>query len=108
MFSDHTPARKLFGICFLRSGQLMLLACLCLNEAVCMVCFYPKISVKRYRIADVCSPSVFIYFEIMFTAFGFLYIYDFKTAPLDYNLGFQRMALFSPNNTLLGLLSACL
>jgi hypothetical protein len=111
MFNHHRPARKLFVICFLPFAQVMLLACLCLNETVCMICFYPKIpkiSVKRYRIADICSPSVFIYLEIMFTAFGLLYIYDFKTVPLDYNLGFQRMAFFSPNNTLLGLFSTCL
>jgi hypothetical protein len=64
-----------------------------------MVCFYPKvskISVNWYRIADVCSHSVFIYLEIMFAAFGFLYVNDFQIVPLDYNPGFQRMALFFP------------
>jgi hypothetical protein len=64
-----------------------------------MISFYPKvskISVKRYRVTDVFSYGVFIYFEIMFAAFGFLYVDDFLTVPLNYYLGFQRMALFFP------------
>jgi hypothetical protein len=32
----------------------------------------------------------------MFAAFGFLHVNDFQTVPLDYDLGFQRMALFFP------------
>jgi hypothetical protein len=70
-----------------------------------MVFFYPKIpkiGVKRYSIADPLSYRFFIYLEIMFAAFGFLYVDDFQTVPLDYYLGLQRMALFFPNNTLFG------
>jgi hypothetical protein len=73
-----------------------------------MLFFYPlvsTVSVKRYRIADAFSYGVFIYLEIMFAAFGFLYVNDFLSVPLNDDLGLQRMALFSPNNTLFGLLS---
>jgi hypothetical protein len=55
-----------------------------------MVFFYPKvskISVKRYRIADVFSYGVFIYFEIMFAAFGFPQVNDFPGVPLNDDLG---------------------
>ena len=60
----------------------------------------PKISVKRYRIADAFSYGIFIYFEIMFAAFGFLYIDNAQTAPLNYYLRFQRVPFFFLNNTL--------
>jgi hypothetical protein len=55
-------------------------------ETVYMVFFYPKVSkicVKGYRIADAFSYCFFIYFEIMFDAFGFLYINYFATVPLN-------------------------
>jgi hypothetical protein len=61
--------------------------------------FYPKVSkigVKRYRIAGVFPNGIFIYFEIMSAPFGFLYINNFQTIPLNYYLGFQRAALFFP------------
>jgi hypothetical protein len=64
-----------------------------------MICFYPKVSkigVKRYRIADAFSYGIFIYLEIMFAAFGFLYVDDFPGVPLNDDLALQRMALFSP------------
>jgi hypothetical protein len=64
-----------------------------------MVCFYPKISkisVKRYRIADAFSYRFFIYLEIMFAAFGLLYIKDFPAVPLNDYLRLQRMPLFFP------------
>ena len=68
-----------------------------------MVLFYPQISeisVKGYRIADAFSNGIFIYFEIMFAAFGFLYIDNAQTAPLNYYLRFQRVPFFFLNNTL--------
>jgi hypothetical protein len=63
------------------------------------------ISVKGYRIADTFPYCFFIYLEIMFVAFGFLYIKDCKTVPLNDYLGLQRVPLFFLNNTLFALLS---
>jgi hypothetical protein len=99
MFNHNTPPRKLFSICLLFCVQLRVFTRLYRNEAVCVVCFYPKVSkigVKRYRIADAFSYCFFIYLEIMFAALGFLYIYDFQTVPLNDYLGLQRVPLFSP------------
>ena len=56
----------------------------------------PKISVKRNRIAYAFSYGVFIHLEVMFAAFGFLYVKDFQTAPLNYDLRLQRMPFFFP------------
>jgi hypothetical protein len=99
MFYHNSPPRKRFIICLLLFGQLMAFTRFYRNEAVRMVFFYPKIAkicVKRYRIADAFSYGVFIYLEIMFTAFGFLYINDFMTVPLNYDLALQRVPLFFP------------
>ena len=68
-----------------------------------MVFFYPqvsKISVKGYRFADAFSNGIFIHLEIMFAAFGFLYINDAPTAPLNDDLRLQRVPFFFLNNTL--------
>jgi hypothetical protein len=70
-----------------------------------MVFFYTlvsTVSIKGYRITDAFSYGVLIYFEIMLAAFSFLQVDDFQSIPLNYHLGFQRMALFSPNSTLFG------
>jgi hypothetical protein len=56
--------------------------------------------------ADVFSYGVFIYIEIMLTAFGLLNIYYFQGVSLNEYLGLQGIALFSPNNTLFDLLSS--
>ena len=56
-----------------------------------MVLFYPQISeisVKGYRIADAFPNGIFIYLEIMLAAFGFLYVDNFQSAPLNDNLCF--------------------
>jgi hypothetical protein len=70
-----------------------------------MVSFYPlvsKIGVKWNRITNAFSYCVFIYLEIMLTAFGLLYINDAQAVPLNDDLGLQRMPFFFLNNTLLG------
>jgi hypothetical protein len=70
--------------------------------------FYPKVSqigVNGYRSADAFPNGSFIYREIMFVAFDFLYIDDFQTVPLKYDLGLQGVSFFPPNNTLFDLLS---
>jgi hypothetical protein len=64
-----------------------------------MIFFYPKVSkigVKRYRITDAIPYCFFIYLEIMLATFGFLYVNDFLTVPLDYYLCLQCVALFFP------------
>ena len=103
MFNGNTPSREFFIICFFLFAQLMVLTSLYRNETVCMVSFYPlvsKISVKGYRITDTFSYCFFIYLEIMLAAFGFLYIDDAQTAPLNDDLRLQRMPFFFLNNTL--------
>jgi hypothetical protein len=70
-----------------------------------MVAFYPqvsKIGVKRNRIADVFSNRIFIYLEVMFAAFGFLYVDNLLTVPLNNDLRFQGVPFFFLNNTLFG------
>jgi hypothetical protein len=99
MFNHNPPARQSFIISLFPPPQLMVFTRLYRYEAVCMVCFYPKVSgvsVKRYRTADAFPYGVFIYLEIMFAAFGFLRVYDFQAVPLNYDLGLQCMALFFP------------
>jgi hypothetical protein len=62
-----------------------------------MVFCYPKVSkvsVKRYRITDAFSYGFFIYLEIMFTAFGLLYIPYFRGVSLYDDLGLQWVVLF--------------
>ena len=54
------------------------------------------ISVKRYRLADTFPYRFFIYLEIMFAAFGLLYVDDAQTVPLNDDLRLQRMPLFFP------------
>ena len=68
-----------------------------------MVFFYSQVSkvgVKGYRIADTFSDSIFIHLEIMLAAFGFLYVDDEQTAPLNDDLRLQRVPFFFLNNTL--------
>jgi hypothetical protein len=99
MFNHNPPDRKLSVICLLLFAQLMVLTRLYRNTTVCMICSYPKVSkigVKGYRFADPFSNRIFIYLEIMLAAFPFLYVYDFQSIPLYYNLRLQRMALFFP------------
>ena len=70
-----------------------------------MVFFYSKISkisVKRYRIADAFPYCFFIYLEIMFAAFGFLYVDNLQAVPLNDDLRLQRVPFFFLNNTLPG------
>ena len=70
-----------------------------------MILFYSQISkigIKWNRIADVFSNGLFIYFEIMFAAFGFLYIDDLQAAPLNDDLRLQRVPFFFLNSTLFG------
>jgi hypothetical protein len=70
-----------------------------------MVFFYSpvsKISVKRNRITDAFPYCFFIYLEIMLAAFGFLYIDDLQTVPLNYDLSLQCVPFFFLNNTLFG------
>jgi hypothetical protein len=52
-----------------------------------------KISVNWNRIADVISHGIFIYFEIMFAAFSFLYVDDLQAAPLNDDLPLQYVFL---------------
>jgi hypothetical protein len=62
-----------------------------------MIFFYSqvsKISVKRNRITDTFSNGIFIYFEIMHAAFGFLDIDDWQVAPLNEDQGLQRVPFF--------------
>jgi hypothetical protein len=64
-----------------------------------MILLYPLVSeigVKRDRIAYVFPNRIFIHLEIMFAAFGFLYVNDFPAVPLNDYLGLQRVALFFP------------
>jgi hypothetical protein len=70
-----------------------------------MVFCYPlvsKISVKRDRTANAFPYGVFIHLKIMLAAFGFLYVDDLQTAPLNDDLCLQRVPFFFPNNTLFG------
>ncbi|GHT69860.1 hypothetical protein FACS1894110_20170 [Spirochaetia bacterium] len=73
-----------------------------------MILFYPKvskISIKRYRIADSTPDTVLIHLEIMLATFGLLHIDDLQRVPLNDDLRLQRVAFFSPNNTLFDLFS---
>jgi hypothetical protein len=73
-----------------------------------MICFYPKISqirIKRYRIADGTPDAVLIHLEVMITAFGLMSIQYLRSVSFNDDPGLQRMAFFSPNNTLFDLLS---
>jgi hypothetical protein len=64
-----------------------------------VIVFYSKVSkvaVKRDRFTDPVPNGVFIYFEIMFAAFGFLYIDNLQAVPLNDDLRLQRVPLFFP------------
>jgi hypothetical protein len=70
-----------------------------------MIVFYSQVSkirVNRNRIADVFSYGIFIYFEIMLAAFGFLCVDDAQTAPFNDDLRLQRVPFFFLNSTLFG------
>ncbi|MDR0689401.1 MAG: hypothetical protein LBG08_03915 [Spirochaetaceae bacterium] len=57
---------------------------------------------RRNRIADAFSYGVFIYLEIMLAAFGFLYVDDLQTAPLNDDLPLHSVPFFFLNNSLFG------
>lgn len=55
-----------------------------------------KIGIKRNRIAYGFSNGIFIYLKIMLPAFGFLYINDVQSVPLNDDLCLQSVPLFFP------------
>jgi hypothetical protein len=55
-----------------------------------------KIGVKRNRTTDAFPDGIFIHFEIMLAAFGFLHVDDLQAVPLNDDLRLQRMSLFFP------------
>ena len=56
----------------------------------------------RNRTADIFTDSIFKHLEIMLTAFGFLYVDDLQTVPLNNDLRLQRVLFFLLNSTLFG------
>jgi hypothetical protein len=77
----------------------MLFTSLYRYKTVRMVVFYPrvpKIGVKGYRSTDAFPYGIFIYLEIMLAAFGFPYVDDPQTAPLNDDLRLQRVPFFFP------------
>jgi hypothetical protein len=99
MFYDNSPARQPFVIRFFTSGQLMLLTRLYWNKAISMIIFYAqisKISIKLNGITHQFPYSIFIHLKIMFAAFRFLHVKDFKTLLLYNNLCFQCVTFFLP------------
>jgi hypothetical protein len=105
MFYHNTPARKPLVTGLFPLGQLMLFTWLYRNETVCMVLFYSPVSktgVKRDRITDGFSYSIFIYLKVMLAAFGFRYINDAQAVSLNDSLRLERVPFFFLNNTLFG------
>ena len=64
-----------------------------------MILFYSlvsKIGVKRNGFTHLVPNGVFVHLKIMFAAFRFLRVNDFKAFPLYYYLRLYRVAFFLP------------
>ncbi|GHU22764.1 hypothetical protein FACS1894172_05160 [Spirochaetia bacterium] len=97
MLNNNPLARKSSVIRLLLRGQLILLARLLRYPAVRMQLLYskiPKIGVYADRLVNRFPDDAFIHLEVMFAAFGFLYINDSLALLLDDYLRLYRMPLF--------------
>jgi hypothetical protein len=95
MFNNNTPERKPLVICLFPFGQFMVFTWLYLNETICRVLFYPRSAssgiellmpfpiVSLYALKSCSVPSASCTSMMWWLA------------PLNDDLGFQRMPFFS-------------